>query len=51
MAAVGFIFPKIDAQSSPIFEISGKPRLVLPQVARVIIRLLEVSVHHVLLRR
>ena len=23
MAAVGFIFPKIDAQSSPIFEISG----------------------------
>ena len=23
MAAVGFSFPKIDAQSSPIFEISG----------------------------
>ena len=27
MAAVGFSFPKIDAQSSPIFEISGLSRI------------------------
>ena len=40
MAPIGFSFPTIDAQSSPIFEISrgypGKTEAILPGMGRVV---------------